>query len=108
MATARGGDLQATLRLAERLETVESQTAENCYNLACVFALARAATLGRSEVSDKERDQLTSRAVSWLRRAQERGMFDDPAMRRHLATDPDLDGIRNQDAFLKLGKEIGK
>jgi hypothetical protein len=75
-------------------ETQAGQAASGdwLYDLACVYALARAAAKERPALAER----YGARAVELLRRAAGTGFFDDPAQRAHLKADPDLASVRGR------------
>jgi hypothetical protein len=80
---------------AGTLAAQDDLSAEGCYTLARVYALAAAAKKG--DAKGRERD--AARAVALLRRAQDAGYFKEAARLDHLRREPDLAPLRDRAEF---------
>lgn len=74
------------------------------YDAACCIAVA----LQQPELQDGlDAAALQEEALQWLRKAEAAGFFRSAAMRKHAATDHDLDALRNLAGFRTLCEELG-
>jgi serine/threonine-protein kinase len=98
-------DLPRAAQAAEAVDPKSPVSPLDCYNLACIWALAGAAQV-------RPVDQCAVHALVWLRKAQAAGFFKDPAVVAEMRKDSDLHSLRERDDFKKflaeLEKEVGK
>src|SRR5439155_316338 len=80
------------------------------YDLARVYALARASALANGKLSPSERDTLSktyaTAALDRLTNALAAGHFADASHRQRLASDPDLASLRSLDDFKRLVSDV--
>jgi tetratricopeptide (TPR) repeat protein len=92
-------------KAAELLEGVPAPSPEHLYNLACCYALLRAATeTSGSGVSSAESLAAADKAIAALRRAVKAGFADVENLRK----DTDLGALRHRGDFEKLIAEVEK
>jgi hypothetical protein len=112
-ASAKHADATAE---AEALATLEQLPGQVLYNLACVYAICAAAVRDNKPVNppmpDGERSKLmdgyAGRAMALLQRARQSGFFGRPSNLDSLRKDPDLDALRDREAFRRLLQELGR
>lgn len=96
---AKAGQTDAALSEAAELAGRDNLSVDALFNCACVCAQAITHLPARE-------DELTARAIGLLRRANDAGAFTIPKRRKFLDTDPDLNPIRNSEAFRKFRAEL--
>jgi tetratricopeptide (TPR) repeat protein len=105
LTLARLGDHARATAAAEEMAQRNSLTAEDTYNLACVFSLAAVPQLGNFEPRAEPEGQAerhAARAVALLRKAKAAGYFKEPANIEQLKKDSDLNPLRLREDFRKL------
>jgi tetratricopeptide (TPR) repeat protein len=92
------GDHVRAVADAAALAESPARTAEDLYNVACIYALASRLTSGEGSRSSTYAEN----AVESLRQAMARGYRD----LAHLQKDPDLEGLRSREDFQQFVKDL--
>jgi tetratricopeptide (TPR) repeat protein len=103
-ALARAGDHVRAAAEAGDLAAIEALPANTVYNLACVLSLCAAAVKDDTALADR----YGARALELLARARALGFFNAAANVEHLATDADLNALRERDDFRKFVEGLPK
>lgn len=75
------------------------------YDTACCYAVAL--EVSGDQTTDEQRDEWGTKALHYMEQAAERGFFDDESMRRHAATDSDLQSLRDLPKFIEFCERMG-
>ena len=102
----RAGEMPRAKAQARLLKPAAGISGEDCYNLACVWALLAAPTIkdvlspgiGREPLAKPD----IANALQWLNSAARAGFFRDPANREHARKDPDLAILAGRADFQEL------
>lgn len=93
---ARIGQTEQAVQITEE-KLRGSDNGGEFYNAACVYALASTAPA----LTTAHKEELASRAIALLGKANEAGVFNDPKEWENAKNDPDLDPLRGRDDFKK-------
>jgi hypothetical protein len=111
LAVAHSGDHAQAAAAAGELAGGPRVPGAILYDLACAFALCTAAARQDVKLPEAERTKVAEtyagRAVELLMRAQESGLFKDPAQVANVQIDPDLDALRPRNDFKKFLDSLG-
>jgi eukaryotic-like serine/threonine-protein kinase len=103
---APAGELDRALTEADLVKSASGITAFDCYNLACLYALAAAAVRKDQRLTPDQQETgakaLISDAFRWLKAAAAAGVFDDAARRENAKKDNDLAILRDLPEFQRI------
>jgi tetratricopeptide (TPR) repeat protein len=103
---ARWNDHARAASLLQPLREIADLPPGDCYNAACVLAIAAAKAQADQGLPEDERtskaQQSAGQAMQFLERARDAGYFEDPAVLEHAKRDADLDFLRDRPDFQAL------
>ena len=97
----RTGKIEEGVEIVNRFHKAKNHDPIVCYNCGCYYAIAASLT------DDKEvSSAYAEKAVGFIREAGEKEFFN-PAMKSHVASDKDLNPLRELESFKKLCRDFG-
>jgi hypothetical protein len=103
-ALARAGNLAQAVAQMSAIDAASEMTPADCYTLARVWALVAAASAKDKSLPASE--QCADRALGWLRKARDGGLFKDPRALAHIKADSDQDSLRGRADYKKFVAEL--
>jgi serine/threonine protein kinase/tetratricopeptide (TPR) repeat protein len=103
LSLAYVGDHARATDEAEKLAAEPGTSAEDFYNLACIFSLSMSAAR-----QGPRADKYAARAMEWLAKCRDAGYFKDPTALEQLKIDTDLDALRSRDELKKFLDDLEK
>jgi eukaryotic-like serine/threonine-protein kinase len=102
----RAGETDRAMIQSQMLKPAPDVSAEDQYNMGCLFCLSACAAQRDKNSSFEERKRLAesriAEALGWLKSAARLGFFRNPACREYARHDGDLTILANRDEFRKL------
>ncbi|MDB2686890.1 serine/threonine-protein kinase [Mariniblastus sp.] len=97
----RTGKIEEGVEIVDQFHKAKSHDPIACYNCGCYYAIAASLT------NDKEvASAYAEKAIRFIREAGEKEFFT-PAMKSHVASDKDLNPLRELESFKKLCRDFG-
>ena len=95
------GKIEEGVEIVNRFHKAKNHDPIVCYNCGCYYAIAASLT------DDKEvSSAYAEKAIGFIREAGEKEFFS-PAMKSYVASDKDLNPLRELESFKKLCREFG-
>ena len=104
------GQVAASSEQAEFLKSADGISADDRYNLGCIFALSAALVQKDGKLPADKRSRQAEKHVGdalwWLKSAADAGFFRDPKQREHAKKDEDLKILWDRDEFRRIVDQV--